>query len=379
MKIPEIVLLRVKNKTIACDLRHFQFIEADVPMNIPIDYRYKTAEIHPRMNPIVMDILKQKIEAITVNPSSTQVYLNSTTICRGSCKYCYADNHPGLPLQFSDVTSAIHNQGIPIDQIQTFTMLGGEPIMNLTLINDLLTNTSAKVSIATGLFISYQLFSGFMSLLEKYTDRLFVSVSMDPDGSLRSGYSQENVYDWSLEVLKHKSRIKSTICSGAINYPRLRSRFEQDLGREIEMDFDLVNKSEYHPTDDEIQTLQSYLLIDAHEHLLGNRQYVPLYTVDLARALAQTDDPNFIVTTGCGVLTDAFVINPGGIITRCCEPLDKKITMDDIDHKCSICPILRYCGVRCYLNSGKRYMCNVSKLKLFTALYIMAWKDKRWS
>jgi sulfatase maturation enzyme AslB (radical SAM superfamily) len=390
MKIPNLVLFNVRGKTIAFSPKFFEFeLLPDYPMNTPIlllgdDSTTEFAhEVH-NMNPSIVEMLNDTNEDF--KPSNVNmIYVNSTNVCRGGCTYCYA-----MPVMINGnkVTFASLMMGIEsidsVDTLETIVLLGGDPLLNQELIEDIIEKTKYNVSLSTGLFITENEFKRFKQLLIKHKDRIVVQCSIDPTNKYRPGKHGEGIFDKAIELAKLTDmfKIRATLCTDDIDYRSLRKIFEDATSKQIDVDFEIVTDINMMPTMEEWYKILSNLIMDAQEYIDGTRKEIPLSISEFEDTLVEhydTGDKNFLVDFGCGIFEGASpVFTPEGNFQRCTQPPKENDYNWTVPPKCQECPILRYCGVSCPVEAGHPPYCATQLARILTGIYIMLWRSEKW-
>lgn len=398
MKMPELVLFKVKGKTIAYSPRFFAFKEVDYPLNQPIKMFYPGeadvvfGEEFEEINEQVEVSFNDKMEVFEPNRVSN-VYINTTNVCAGKCTYCYAEDVMinSDVVDFDDFMETLESID-SVDTVKDVNLLGGEPLLNFKLIERLLKETDYTVSISTGLFVKDKLFEQFMDLVKPYGRRVSVQCSIDPTNIYRPGKNGgQAIYDRTERILAELeyTQLRCTICTKDINYRKLRNDYERKLGKEISTTYEIVSTPELWPTLTEWYELLSMMIMDAHEYLDGTRAELPLSADEVGEnILTQWSEGHskFYITMGCSMYSgDAPVLTPDTIkqkkFQRCTQPQDlesvkKPFIMPD---KCSKCEILRYCGVSCPAEAAVPSFCATQLLKHLTSMYVFLWRNEKWN
>jgi len=398
MKMPIVILFKVKNKTIAYSPRYFSFVEVDFPLKQPLKLFYED-----EINVVFGDNLESLNKKVEVEfnkkmdefkPSRiTNVYINTTNVCAGKCTYCYAENvmiNTDI-VNFDDFMETLETID-SVDTLKDVNLLGGEPLLNFDLIERILTETNYKVSISTGLFIKDKLFERFIDLVKPYGERVSVQCSIDPTNKYRLGSNGgQALYDRTERVLAEldNTQLRCTICTKDINYRKLRNDYERKLGKEILTIFEIVSKPSLWPIMDEWYELLSMLIMDAHEYLNGERTELPLSADEVGEnILKQWNDghSNFYITMGCSMYSgEAPVLTPDTIkhkkFQRCTQPQDLESVEKPfiMPNKCSTCEILRYCGVSCPAEATVPSFCATQLLKHLISMYVFLWRNEKWN
>lgn len=287
------------------------------------------------------------------------IHINSTNACNAKCTYCYnKSNHGSNKVAFSQVEKAL--KGYDTSKVTSFTLLGGEPLLNLNLVYDLILKTDKVINLSTGLVVSEKTLESFLYLQAKYPERIHVQISLDPSDSYRGTTKEDKLKV--VRVLKavdpSRIRLRSTLCKDSWNYVELRDSYEDILGRDVDVDFEICTIPEFEPTPKEIyQVLE--LILDDIDNNLGK---APLSIDTLTKNLFEHRNGNFILANGCGMTNGTCLnISENGLITTCCMPVNlENISLDN----CRDCAILRYCGIACKAQASTSSLCKTQLLKV---------------
>ena len=315
-------------------------------------------------NDTIFEII-QKNEPIEAD----ELVLNSIDTCEGTCAYCYkkSDLNRSHLLMFTDIEHLINKN------IKRISILGGEPLLNLPLIYDILVQTDLPVAVSTGLFVSNGVFEEFLNMLATYADRMRVQISIDPYGGYRSGVGSKESFSRAVTLLsipKLTTNIRCTLCKGAVNYWTIRSDLEASCGHEVDTEFEFVSDADLLPSEREWMTVVEHLLDDVDSWREGKRKFVPLDILGMSDAMFRSFSEGSVgwaIELGCGTFRgSAIVIEADGRQTKCCMPIDQ---YGKSQSRCQTCPMLRTCGMRCFVKSGEDYLCMTSVARTTAAAY----------
>jgi radical SAM protein with 4Fe4S-binding SPASM domain len=272
------------------------------------------------------------------------------------------------------------------------TILGGEPLLNFDLIKRVLLETNYIVSISTGLFVKDKLFDRFMEIGTAHNERMSIQCSIDPTNKYRPGTNGGRaIYDRTERILEEfiSTQLRCTICTGDIDYRKLRNGYEKKLNKEISTTFEIVNTPDLWPAKSEWYHLLGMLVTDAHEYLDGERTELPLSAAEVAdNLLKQWNEghSNFYVALGCSMYSgESPVLTPDTVINkefqRCTQPQDSSAINRPftLPEQCSQCEILRYCGVSCPTEAAVPSFCATQLLKHLASMYVFLWRNEKWN
>lgn len=298
-----------------------------------------------------------------------ELVLNSVSVCAGECDYCYkkTDLVGSRRLKFADIEQYL------TPNIERISVMGGEPLLNIELIADLLEKTDLPIAVSTGLFVTDYTFNRFMGIVAENAKRMHVQISIDPHGGFRKGLMAHEVLSRAATLISTQdlsTNIRCTLCRGAVDYWTLRSDLEAITGKEVDCEFEFVSDPELLPTMQEWELVTKHLIEDVNSFFFGKRKIVPLEVLTTAEILLDTfrkQETGWNLEMGCGTYRgSAVIIEADGRLTKCCMPFDQHTSSSG---KCRTCPMLRTCGMKCFVKAGEDFQCMTSTTKTIAAVY----------
>ncbi len=289
----------------------------------------------------------------------TSLYLNTTTKCNKQCSYCYMkdNNQDAIMLSYEQVEE--HLGGIT-----HITLLGGEPLLNLPILEKLLDNTSIEISISTGLGLSHKEFKKFLEVIEGKEKCISLQVSFDGTGSDRNA----NDFNKILCFLYKLSRldlailsIKQIVNSKHFSINKTREEVESVIGKEIPFTFEFAT-GELDQRASAITYIAGVMEAEVNSYLDHSRKF---FFNDIDKFIESTArvDGFFMVANGCrAYFGGAKFIQADGSLDSCCMPNAGYTGID----KCLTCKLLPYCGVRCPVMVEDEAQCVDAAIKALT-------------
>ena len=296
------------------------------------------------------------------------LYINSTNLCLKDCYYCY--NRHSIVKNNPNFVS-FHSISDKLDGVKYITLLGGEPLLNVSLIRNILENTDVTLNISTGLGIDS---NDVFNLLEKYSSRISLQISYDGKYSKRNSsdhkkifYILQSIKDINFGLLSFK-----TILYNDENPFNVRSELEDIYKNEIQYSIEYADEAifnrEYH------KLILSFIKNDSIAFMNGTRKEI-INSYDMIYSsvskVKSIDSDTFFLANGCrAILGEAKFIDYYGNMSDICS-YNSNSNIENINHtknleKCAICKMVKYCGYRCPINFNKesQYM-NASMSRYF--------------
>jgi len=392
MRIPDLIIFDINGKTVAFSPQYFQFsklhnyhpqnkIELYTSEQVPMEFVTPPKDV----NKEAMDYILKGYTGS--RPSKVKgIIVNSTTLCRGRCTYCCVKpwlNKTTQHVTYENLIGTLEAHD-SLDTIEHIDLFGGEPLLNQDLLEDLLEKTDLIISVSSGLFITEKEFDRFMSSLDEYGERIPIQLSIDPTNKWRSGKHGDGIYDKCKKILMHPKvkeiRINSILGAGDVQYREFRNLLEESTGKPVYLDFDIVSDVDTAPSEDEWWDLLNQLLVDAHEHMAGQRERLPFdanHDAENLQRRFENKSDDFFMKDLCEQMTGQEpVLYPDSAaeheFRRCQTIPEWKNDFNFIPpNKCNTCPILRYCSAACPYGTPFPSYCSTKLLRVLTSIYIM--------